>query len=145
MVYGLPASDGEETMPKFSNHSKKQLDTCDERLQKLFKEVVKHWDCKVLDGRRSIKKQKELYEQGCSKIDGVKTKSKHNHKPSLAADVGPYPIDWDDMERFRAFGGFVLDVASQMGIPIRWGGDWDSDRTFKDQTFIDMPHFEIDV
>ena len=131
-------------MPHFSSHSKKQLDTCDVRLQKLFKEVLKHWDCKVLEGHRSGRKQKEMYEQGRSKIDGVTKKGKHNHKPSLAADVGPHPIDWNDMERFRAFGGFVLGVASQMGIPIRWGGDWDGDRSFEDQTFIDMPHFEID-
>ena len=30
-----------------------------------------------------------------------------------------------------------------MNIKIRWGGDWDSDNIMKDQTFNDLPHFEI--
>ena len=42
-----------------------------------------------------------------------------------------------------AFGGFVKGVASQKGIKIRWGGDWDSDNDLHDQNFIDLPHFEL--
>ncbi|MFQ5990813.1 MAG: hypothetical protein ACE5NA_00110 [Nitrospiraceae bacterium] len=47
------------------------------------------------------------------------------------------------MDRWRAFGGFVLGVAEMMDIPIRWGGDWDGDRTFRDQNFNDLSHFEL--
>jgi len=63
--------------------------------------------------------------------------------PARAVDVVPYPIDWDDREGFYAFGGFVKGVASQKGIKIRWGGDWDSDNDLHDQNFIDLPHFEL--
>jgi peptidoglycan L-alanyl-D-glutamate endopeptidase CwlK len=112
-------------------------------LQNLFNEVVKHWDCTILEGHRSIADQQEAFRRGASKIDGVNQIGKHNHQPSLAADVAPYPVDWKDLERFRAFGGFVLGVASQLGIGIRWGGDWDGDREFRDQSFIDLPHFEL--
>jgi peptidoglycan L-alanyl-D-glutamate endopeptidase CwlK len=41
------------------------------------------------------------------------------------------------------FAGFVKGVASQMGIPIRWGGDWNSDNNLKDNKFDDLPHFEL--
>ena len=30
-----------------------------------------------------------------------------------------------------------------MGIPVRWGGDWDDDTEVKDTGFKDLPHFEL--
>jgi len=126
-------------MPEFSGQSKGRLLTCTQRLQDLFNEVVKHWDCTIVEGHRDQKRQYALYQRGRSRT----LNSKHLRWPSLAVDAAPYPIDWDDTNRFYAFGGFVLGVASQMDIPIRWGGDWDSDRQVKDQSFNDLAHFEI--
>ena len=54
-------------------------------------------------------------------------------------------IAWGDTHIFAVIAGMMMAIAAQIDVDIRWGGDWDSDRTFKDQTFIDMPHFEIDV
>ena len=34
-------------MPKFGKNSKERLATCDERLQKVFNEVIKYVDCSV--------------------------------------------------------------------------------------------------
>ncbi len=68
---------------------------------------------------------------------------KHNRKPSEAIDAAPYPIDWDDLNRFYYFAGYVKGIANEMGIKIRWGGDWDGDTILDDQTFMDLPHFEI--
>jgi peptidoglycan L-alanyl-D-glutamate endopeptidase CwlK len=36
-----------------------------------------------------------------------------------------------------------LGVASQMGLKIRWGGDWDMDTQTKDNKFDDLVHFEL--
>lgn len=129
-------------MPNFGTASKAQLKTCDPRLQRIFNEVIKHWDCQVLEGKRSEAQQKINVARGVSKT----LNSKHVYpldKPSLAVDVAPYPIKWKDIERFYAFGGMVIGVALMMGINLRWGGDWDSDRDFHDQTFMDLVHFEI--
>jgi hypothetical protein len=63
--------------------------------------------------------------------------------PSRAVDVAPYPIDWNDFKRFYHFAGIVRAVAHQRGVKIRWGGDWDSDFDFKDERFLDLPHFEL--
>ena len=41
------------------------------------------------------------------------------------------------------FAGFVLGVANQMGINLRWGGDWDQDFEVQDNKFDDFPHFEL--
>ena len=69
--------------------------------------------------------------------------SKHNSFPSLAVDVAPYPINWSDKERFYFFAGYVKATADQMKIKIRWGGDWDGDTKVRDQTFMDLPHYEL--
>jgi hypothetical protein len=39
-------------MPKFGRKSRNQLSTCHEDLQALFEEVVKYFDCSVLEGHR---------------------------------------------------------------------------------------------
>ena len=67
----------------------------------------------------------------------------HNKKPSKAIDVAPYPIDWDDRERMTYFAGYVKGIAMMLGIPIRWGGDWNSNNDLKDNNFDDLPHFEL--
>jgi peptidoglycan L-alanyl-D-glutamate endopeptidase CwlK len=121
-------------MPSFSDSSKSKLSTCHPKLQALFNEVIKYRDCIILCGHRGQAEQIEAYQNGRSKVKWPN--SKHNKKPSLAVDVAPYPIDWQDKERFIRFAGFVEGVASQMGIKIKWGGDF--------STFFDGPHFQLE-
>ena len=129
-------------MPRFGNRSKRNLETCDQRLQNIFNEVIKHVDCSVIEGHRDQKRQDELYDQGKTKVKFPN--GRHNADPSLAADVVPYPIDWSDRERFTLFAGFVKGIAKGMyNIDLRWGGDWDSDWEVQDNRFDDFPHFEI--
>ena len=128
-------------MPRFGRTSKKRLETCGEELQTLFKEVVKHFDCSVLVGYRGRNEQNTAFNSGHSKVKWPN--GKHNKRPSFAVDVAPYPIDWDDRERFIYFGGFVKGCAFRMGIPLRWGGDWDSDNQLTDNKFDDLVHFEL--
>ena len=128
-------------MPYFGKKSKERLNTCDSNLQKVFNEVIKHVDCSVLEGHRSKDSQNKLYEEEKTKVkypDG-----RHNRQPSSAVDVTPYPVDWKDRERQTLFAGFVIGVASQMGINLRWGGDWDQDFQVVDNRFDDFPHFEL--
>jgi peptidoglycan L-alanyl-D-glutamate endopeptidase CwlK len=128
-------------MPKYSKQSAGRLSTCDPRLQDVFNEVIKHFDCSVLQGHRGQIEQNECVRRGTSKLKWPK--SKHNSIPSKAADVAPYPIDWSDRERFAHFAGFVLGIAALKGVKLRWGGDWNQDRKSKDERLFDGPHFEI--
>ena len=128
-------------MPRYSKRSKERLATCDEKLQGVFNEVIKHVDCSILEGHRSKERQNKLYDEGRTKVrypDG-----RHNFNPSRAVDVTPYPVDWEDRERQTLFAGFVLGTARSMGINLRWGGDWDQDFQVMDNRFDDFPHFEI--
>ena len=126
-------------MPKFGKKSKKELGTCVEDLQLVFNEVVKTFDCTVTQGHRTVEEQEKLYKEGKTKVKF----GRHNHSPSIAVDVTPYPVDYENTDRHYYFGGFVLGIAKSMGIDLRWGGDWDGDRETKDQTFNDLVHFEV--
>ena len=135
-------------MPRFSSKSLAILSTVDPRLQELFNAVVKRYDCAVVSGLRTTEMQQMLYAQGrtmpgniVTYLDGIEKKSRH--QSGRAADVIPYPVDWNDTKRFNHFAGFVRGVAFQMGIDIVWGGDWDNDFDFKDQRFHDLGHFEL--
>tara|TARA_R100001230_G_C5596649_1_gene111538 strand:+ start:123 stop:515 length:393 start_codon:yes stop_codon:yes gene_type:complete len=128
-------------MPYFGTRSKQRLATCDERLQKVFNEVIKYVDCSVLEGHRGQERQDKLYEEGKTKLKFPN--GRHNMDPSNAVDVTPYPVDWDDRERQTLFAGFVLGIARSMGVRLRWGGDWDMDFQVLDNRFDDFPHFEI--
>ena len=128
-------------MPKFGKKSKERLNTCNERLQKVFNEVIKHVDCSVLEGHREKDRQNKLYEEGKTKVKYPN--GRHNRQPSSAVDVTPYPVDWEDRERQTLFAGFVIGVASQMNINLRWGGDWDQDFQVVDNRFDDFPHFDL--
>ena len=128
-------------MPRYSKRSKKRLATCDERLQKVFNEVIKYVDCSVLEGHRSEERQNRLFEEGKTKVKYPK--GRHNSSPSRAVDVTPYPVDWEDRERQTLFAGFVLGTARSMGINLRWGGDWDQDFQVMDNRVDEFPHFEI--
>lgn len=128
-------------MPEFGPRSERALETAHPDLQRLFCEVIKHYDCSVLEGHRGQVAQEEAVQKGLSKTHWPD--SKHNKVPSLAVDVAPWPIDWNDTQRFYHFAGFVKGIAAMMNIPIRQGCDWDGDSDLKDQTFMDLPHVEL--
>lgn len=128
-------------MPALSKISLERLATCDKRLQKLFTEVVKHYDCTVTCGHRGEVEQTEAFRTGHSKVKFPN--SKHNSYPSKAVDVIPFPVDWQDTIRFYHFAGFVLATAKQLGIRVRFGGDWDEDLNFREEKFRDLPHWEL--
>lgn len=141
--------------PRWSQSSNSKLLTCDPDIQIVASAVLYHWDCKVLYGHRTPAEQKRLFDAGRSKCDGYDRLSYHNYMPSLAIDLVPCPVLWPDaqgltdeeiagrIERFHVFGGFVLGMARSLGIPLYWGNDWDGDWDFLDQTFNDLPHFEL--
>ena len=128
-------------MPKFGKKSMSKLETCHEDLQQVFYQVIKHFDCSVLEGHRGEELQNKYFNEGKSKVKFPK--GKHNANPSNAVDVVPWPIDWDDTDRMYYFAGFVKGIAAMLDIPLRWGGDWNDNTEVKDTGFKDLPHFEL--
>jgi peptidoglycan LD-endopeptidase CwlK len=132
-------------MYKFSNSSLSNLNTCDDRLKKIFEEVIKYYDCSIIEGHRGKDRQDKAYKTGKSKVQYPN--SKHNKTPSLAVDVIPFPADFTNIpkniNRYYHFAGFVKCMSEIMNIKITWGGDWNNNKNFLDQTFDDLPHFEL--
>lgn len=128
-------------MYKFSQRSLDNLKNVDERLVRICNELIKRVDYTVIEGFRTPERQKELYDKGLSKIDGITKKGKHNYSPSLAIDIIPYkkghnPFDGSKESdiMFNNLAKEFKQVAKELGINITWGGDW---------KFIDKPHFQI--
>lgn len=128
-------------MPEFSTRSRARLATCHEDLQRVFARVVQQFDCTILCGHRDQEAQNEAFHTGKSKKPWPT--GKHNRDPSMAVDVMPWPIDWNDRERATYFAGYVKGVAEGMGVELRWGGDWDGDWSVRDNVFDDLGHFEL--
>jgi len=137
-------------MPKFSDFSENNLTHCHPDLVSLFREVIKRFDCRVLEGYRTPARQAFLYMQGRTRpgpivtnVDGVNKKSAHNYDPSLAIHVLPYPVDWNNRDRNAVFAGYVIGVSHTLGINVRWGGDWNGNTILTDQTLHDWVHWEL--
>lgn len=128
-------------MYKFSKRSLDNLKNVDKRLVRICNELIRRVDYTVIEGFRTLERQKELYDKGFSKIDGITKKGKHNYSPSLAIDIIPYkrghnPFDGSKESdiMFDNLAKEFKQVAKELGINITWGGDW---------KFIDKPHFQI--
>lgn len=118
-------------MASFGQTSNDRLDTVHEDLQRLFREVVKHYDCTVLEGMRTLERQRELYEADPPRTHTMASK----HLSGDAVDITPYPVDWTDKCRQMEFATVVYDIAMKMGIRVRWGGRF--------RGFYDSPHWEL--
>lgn len=137
-------------MPMFSEDSRSKLSTCHIDLQVIFFEVIKHIDCTVLEGYRTQADQDADFDKGVTKLkwpDG-----KHNHQPSFAVDVVPWPLDWQNLNRFYWFSGFVLGISERLKSEgkitnsIRWGGDWNMNYDITDDHGLkDLVHFELHI
>ena len=131
-------------MPFYSHESEEKLKTCCVELYLIFHEVIKEWDNTIVWGFRGQQDQHQAFLTGASKLDWPN--GKHNKFPSDAVDAIPYYTDgirWKDEHGMYLFAGYVLRVSHEMGIVLRWGGDWDGDHDTKDQTFNDLCHFEV--
>lgn len=128
-------------MPHFGPASLERLTNVHPDLRRVLDEAIKHVDITVLCGHRGEEEQNLHFQQGRSKLKWPD--SKHNSLPARAVDIAPYPVDWKNVRQFYLFSGFVLGVASQMGVKLRWGGDWDRDWDVLDNRFNDLPHFEL--
>ena len=133
----------------FSTKSKERLLTCHKDIQKIAAVACSRKDFSVLEGTRTLEQQQKYFKDGKSKLDGIKKKSKHQSNPSMAVDIAPTPIQWDDMKPFHEMADIMLDVAAELKASgdinhrLRSGLDWDMDGDRTDQKFNDGPHFEL--
>ncbi len=146
-------------MYKLGKGSLKRLESVHHDLVKIIKLAITRTpvDFGISEGHRSLERQKELYDQGKSKIDGINKKGKHNYSPSLAIDLYAYHPDIEvrkklayDVPTLCIIAGVIISCADELKAKgdikhsVRWGGSWDNDGVILyDQSFDDLPHFEL--
>lgn len=91
----------------------------------------------VIEGVRSLAKQREYFAAGKSQT------MRSRHLDGHAVDLGPeldtdgdgdIELSWNPHD-FVAIAIAMKHAASNLKIPIEWGGDW--------KTFHDSPHFQL--
>lgn len=88
-------------------------------------------DFTVLEGLRTLARQKQLVASGASKTMNSRHLSGH------AVDIAPLvggKVSWD-WPLYHRIAPAVKQAAKECGVPIEWGGDW---RSFKDG-----PHWQL--
>ena len=93
-------------------------------------QISKH-DFKVLEGVRSVARQRELVKKGASQT----MKSRHIH--GFAVDIAPFvagQVRWD-WPLYYELAAAVKQAAKDVGVQVEWGGDW--------KTFKDGPHWQL--
>ena len=130
-------------MPQFGDRSREAMSTSHTDIQDILNIAIRVFDFSVLCGFRGKEKQDEYFYATPQKSKKQWPNSVHNTFPSMAIDVAPYPIDWDDSLAFARLFGIVEAVAFARGYRCRWGGDWDQDGESDDQSFMDIGHIEF--
>ena len=143
-------------MYNFGERSLTNYKTLHQDLRLILDELIKIYDFSIIEGHRTLETQRKYFYEGKSNLDGIVKQSKHQSYPSLAVDLMPYKKgtnafsgDELDNRRFYMMMGMIKAISIRLfnnGLishKVRFGLDWDSDDTFKDQTFHDLPHIEL--
>ncbi|WP_368933698.1 M15 family metallopeptidase [Brevundimonas naejangsanensis] len=110
-------------------------------------------DFSVLEGVRTPQRQRELYAQGRTKPGPKVTWTlTSNHFVNAqtgyghAVDLIPFPVDWEGPVRFPKFDAIaqaMFAAAGELGVPIRWGADWNRNGKPRERGETDSPHWEL--
>lgn len=119
---------------RFSVRSRRNMEGIHPDLRALMLKAIEisSIDFVIIEGKRTLERQKQLYANGAT----TTLNSRHitGHAVDLAPVVGKeVRFDWP---LYHILAAEVKRAASILGIPIVWGGDWKS--------FKDGPHFELD-
>lgn len=103
------------------------------------------FDVRIEEGYRTKERQQELFDRGATKV------LTSRHQSGNAVDINPYPIDFNNWERYKTLAHHMFAAAKELGITIRWGGNWsriDENQPYPplksgQKKLIDGMHFEL--
>lgn len=131
---------------KLGKTSLARLQGVDETLVNVVKRAIEisEVDFTVMEGVRTLERQRELYAQGRTAPGKIVTWTmKSRHIEGKAVDLVPYPLDWNDLEKFNKIKDAMFQAAKELDVNLRWGADWDGDGNYREKGEYDSPHFEI--
>lgn len=134
---------------QLDERSEKRLEGVNPTLVSIIRRAAKRlpFALFVVEGLRTRERQAELYAQGRTKPGKKVTWTLHSkHLDGKAVDLAPLingAIDWADLSKFDAIAKAMQDAAKEVGVPMRWGADWDMDGKPRERGESDSPHFEL--
>lgn len=134
---------------QLDERSEKRLEGVNPTLVSIIRRAAKRlpFALFVVEGLRTRERQADLYAQGRTKPGKKVTWTLHSkHIEGKAVDLAPLingAIDWADLSKFDAIAKAMQDAAKEVGVTVRWGGDWDMDGQPRELGESDSPHFEL--
>lgn len=118
---------------KLGSRSLARLEGVHPDLVKVVKRAIEisEVDFTVLEGMRTLARQKQLVAAGASKT--MRSRHLTGHAVDLGAWVGG-AVRWD-WPLYHKIAAAMKQAAAEIGQPIEWGGDW--------RTFADGPHWQL--
>ena len=115
------------------NRSKQRLEGIHSDLVKVVELAIglTEVDFTVLEGMRTLTRQKELVKRGAS------TTLNSRHLTGHAVDIGAYvdgEVRWD-WPLYHRMAIAMKQAALELKVDLEWGGDW--------QSFPDGPHYQL--
>lgn len=129
-----------------SKTSLARLEGVDPKLVAVVKRAIQITavDFMVVEGVRTLARQKQLYAQGRTVPGKIVTWTlKSKHIDGLAVDLLPAPYDWKDHAPFALVNKAMMQAAGELGVGLRWGRDWDRDGVAGEKGETDSPHWEL--
>jgi peptidoglycan L-alanyl-D-glutamate endopeptidase CwlK len=136
----------------FNQSSLNRLETVHPELREiaLMVETIKPHLIPPLGGGRTKEEQEDCFNRGASKKHYPHGKhcigTEAGRELSDALDFAPLTlggkVDWEQMVEFVYLGGLYMGIAEAMGVPLRYGYDWNQNGILSDETFIDAGHVE---
>ena len=137
-------------MPSFGTKSLRHLGTCHVDAQLIMAEVIKEFDCSILEGHRPKELQAHYFETGASKVKV----SLHNSMPAMAWHAMPWfqsnpQVDWHHLPSMFHLAGYIRGVALRLRVEgrishtVRWGGDWNRNFDVREKQWNDLAHYEL--
>ena len=119
---------------KLGLRSKQRLKGVHPDLVKVVKRAIEisDVDFTVLEGLRSVDRQRKLVDKGAS------TTMNSRHLTGHAVDLGAWvggTVRWD-WPLYHKIAAAMKQAAKELDVEIVWGGDWTK--------FPDGPHFQLD-
>jgi peptidoglycan LD-endopeptidase CwlK len=145
-AYALDTQEKKEMTSKFvfGQRSENSLKGVNPSLVKVVRRALElsPVDFTVIEGVRTLERQKELYAQGRTTPGKVVTWTmKSKHIEGNAVDLLPV-TGWDNLASFKAVSKAMFQAAAELGVKITWGADWNGNG-IQEKGETDSPHFEI--
>lgn len=128
---------------RFGSRSLARLATVHPDLRRVMERAIRETtiDFTILEGVRSIARQRALLEAGATGTMRSRHLASEADHLARAVDIAPYvagQVRWD-WPLYRKLALVIKAAASAEGVPVEWGGDW---RTFKDGPHWQLPWHE---